>query len=124
MVLAEPEKVLRKILAGMKKLYSAGLVHADLSPYNILVRLNETQTSEKKESGENKEKKEKSDNEKNNEKTFVEEPVFIDAGQAVVLEHPRAKEFLERDVKNILNFFKKLGVEKNGEEELKKIVGR
>lgn len=34
-------------------------------------------------------------------------PVIIDCGQAVDRRHPRAKEFFERDVKNINSFFKK-----------------
>ncbi|MDY6931130.1 MAG: serine protein kinase RIO [Halobacteriota archaeon] len=37
-------------------------------------------------------------------------PVLIDMGQAVTLDHPKAEIFLERDVKNIIRFFGKLGV--------------
>jgi len=44
--------------------------------------------------------------------------VFIDVGQAVSLSHPRAKEFLERDLKNISNFFSKKGLAK-GVQEIK-----
>ncbi len=53
----------------------AGLVHADLSEYNILVK--------------------------------GKKPYLIDFGQAVVLKHPNASAFLERDIKNILQYFKK-----------------
>ncbi len=39
------------------------------------------------------------------------EPIMIDMGQAVMLEHPMAREFLARDIKNIVRYFKKLGVD-------------
>ena len=63
----------------MAKLYIAGLVHADLSEYNILVRKN---------------------------KLF-----FIDFAQSVLLSHPKAREFFERDVFNMANYFSKNGIE-------------
>jgi len=44
-------------------------------------------------------------------------PVIIDMGQAVMLEHPMAREFLARDIKNIVRYFKKSGA-KCSEEEL------
>jgi len=67
------------------KLYLAGLVQADLSEYNILV----------------KDKK----------------LVFIDFAQAVLLNHPRAKEFYERDLKHMAIYFTKNGL-KNSFDEL------
>ncbi|MEM3781888.1 MAG: serine protein kinase RIO [Candidatus Micrarchaeaceae archaeon] len=73
--LADPENVLKEIIVQIGKLYAAGLVHADLSEYNILIKENR--------------------------------PYFIDFGQAVVKEHPSAQAFLERDVGNVLTFFKK-----------------
>jgi len=36
---------------------------------------------------------------------FPDEPVIIDISQGVVLDHPKAQEFLIRDLKNILRFF-------------------
>ena len=42
--------------------------------------------------------------------------VFIDLGQAVSLQHPKAREFLDRDLKNIARFFSKKGVQKSAEE--------
>lgn len=104
-VLAEPEKAFRKIMSGVKKMYSVKLVHADLSPYNILVRLKERQGGEK-----------------TLEKEVEEEPVFIDVGQAVLLAHPRSLEFLEHDVKTVCNYFCKLGVQANWKKELQKII--
>lgn len=48
-------------------------------------------------------------------------PYFIDFSQGVVLNHPKAQEFLERDLNNVLNFFKKFGIIKDFETILKKI---
>jgi len=78
-----------KIIDNIKKLYKAGLVHADLSAFNIL--------------------------------NFDEIPIFIDMSQATLLRHPRAEEFLERDVKNICAFFNKKGLKVNEGSALKKI---
>ncbi len=86
----DPERIFKKIVHSMQSLYqNAGLVHADLSPYNILL--------------------------------FNDKPVIIDVGQAVVLEHPSAEEFLKRDVHNILSYFKKYTPTPSEEELLKKI---
>jgi len=38
------------------------------------------------------------------------DPVFIDMGQSVLLEHPRAQEFLRRDVSNMVKFFNEYGL--------------
>lgn len=77
--LENPQKMYGAVLSNMKKLYfEAGLVHADLSEYNILVKDGN--------------------------------PVFIDMGQSVLPDHPMAKEFLERDVRNIVNYFNKQGL--------------
>ena len=79
-----------KTIGNMKKLYKAGLIHSDLSPFNIL--------------------------------NHGETPVFIDFSQATVLENSRAGEFLERDIKNVCNFFRKLGLKVDEEKSLKKIT--
>ncbi len=78
-----------KIIDNIRKLYKSGLVHADLSAFNIL--------------------------------NFDENPIFIDMSQATVLKHPRAEEFLERDVRNICIFFRKAGLKVNEKSALKKI---
>ena len=39
-----------------------------------------------------------------------QKPVVIDISQAVTIEHPKAIIYLERDIKNIFNYFEKLGV--------------
>ena len=48
-----------------------------------------------------------------------EKPYIIDFGQGVVLSHPKAEDFLKRDVENILNYFSKFGIKKNKEEVLR-----
>lgn len=83
-VVADAGKMFSELIGGMKKLYSAGLVHADLSPYNIMVR-------------------EDSDGNQS--------PVIIDWAQGVLLDHPRSREFLSHDVRTLCNYFSKLGVE-------------
>jgi RIO kinase 1 len=93
-VLSEPEQIFRGLMADVKKLYSIGLVHGDLSPYNIMLRVRDGR----------------------------EQPVIIDWGQGVLLEHPRAKEFLERDVRTVCEFFKKQGVECDEQTELQRIL--
>jgi RIO kinase 1 len=41
---------------------------------------------------------------------YRKEPYIIDVGQSVSTRHPRAREFLKRDIKNISTFFIKKGV--------------
>jgi RIO kinase 1 len=49
------------------------------------------------------------------------DPVFIDMGQSVTLDHPRAEDLLERDIINIAIFFKKLGFSCSEEEMMIRI---
>lgn len=48
-------------------------------------------------------------------------PYLLDMAQSVSREHPAADFFLERDVKNICNFFRKKGGECNWEDSLREI---
>ncbi|MFX0013617.1 MAG: serine protein kinase RIO [Promethearchaeota archaeon] len=81
------EKTLTQILNQIKLLFQrAGLVHADLSAFNILM-VNTT-------------------------------PYFIDMSQSVLLSHPRALDFLKRDLKNILSFFSTKEIEIPNDQEL------
>ncbi len=86
MVEPKSEKDLDSILEDIKKMYKAGLVHADMSEYNIML---------------------------------AKVPYIIDFGQGVVLGHPNAEKFLERDVRNILRYFEKLGIKRDFEKTLK-----
>ncbi len=73
-------KIFDQILDQTKLLFQkVGLVHADLSPYNILVG-NGT-------------------------------PYLIDMSQSVLISHPRALEFLKRDLNNVLSSFLTKGVD-------------
>jgi len=51
------------------------------------------------------------------------DPVLFDFGQAILTSHPRAASFLERDVKNIVSFFAKRGVEVEVKKLLAEILG-
>jgi RIO kinase 1 len=71
--LENPDVVYQEIVSFMNILYrDAGLVHADLSEFNIL---------------------------------FSDRPFVIDMGQAVTLDHPRARAFLARDIANVNRYF-------------------
>jgi RIO kinase 2 len=73
----KPEKVLKEILRNIRKAYlKAGVIHADLSEYNVILKPNM-------------------------------HILIIDWPQYVTTEHPNAKELLTRDVKNILQYFKR-----------------
>jgi RIO kinase 1 len=87
-----PKDFFDKTIKSIKALYDVGLVHADLSEFNIL--------------------------------NFEEEPVFIDLSQATTTGHPQAQEFMERDIHNIVKFFKKLGVKADEKEVFEKIIKR
>tara|TARA_Y100000310_G_scaffold89923_1_gene87119 strand:- start:72806 stop:73513 length:708 start_codon:yes stop_codon:yes gene_type:complete len=85
-----PKKFFDDIVKQTRKMYLAGLIHGDLSSFNIL--------------------------------NHKEKPVIIDFSQATLTKTPNSEELLERDVKNIVKFFKKLGVKANIEETLLKIT--
>lgn len=91
-ILDDPEKIMKDLINQMKLMKRAGLVHADLSEFNVLIE------------GEN------------------QRPVIIDIGQGVVVRHPRAKEFLERDVHNICRYFRqKYQIERDEQEVFKSL---
>ncbi len=83
--LDDPDAFYRKVLEQIRLLYkSAGLVHGDLSEYNVMV--------------------------------WEDAPVIFDVSQAVLAAHPLSDEFLERDIKTVNDYFKRLGVEAIGIE--------
>lgn len=80
----------REIIKQIRKLYQEGLIHGDLSSFNIL--------------------------------NFNEQPYFIDFSQATLVRTPNSKELLERDMKNIVEFFGKLGVKTSVKKELRRVI--
>jgi RIO kinase 1 len=81
-----PETAFEVVREYTRRLYDAGLVHGDLSEYNIVVHDSRL--------------------------------YFIDLGQAVTVHHPNSDDFLERDCRNVANFFARQGVDTTGEELL------
>lgn len=55
---------------------------------------------------------------------YNEKPVFIDFSQCTTLDSSRASEYLERDVRNICNFFKKIGLKVDETKVKKEITGK
>lgn len=93
----ELEELFIRILSAIKTLYEKGrMVHADLSEFNILMKGYV-------------------------EREFEIEPVIIDMGQSLLVNHPHADEFLLRDVRNIIIFFNKLGLT-HSEDEIMRMV--
>jgi RIO kinase 2 len=75
--ISKPEKVLKEILRNVRKAYlKAGVIHADLSEYNVILKPNM-------------------------------HILIIDWPQYVTITHPNAKQLLTRDVRNILQYFKR-----------------
>jgi len=74
-----PDTAYEVVREYVRRLYDAGLVHGDLSEYNIIVH---------------------------DSQLYV-----IDLGQAVTIHHPNSDEFLERDCRNVANFFGRQGVD-------------
>jgi RIO kinase 1 len=81
---------MEKVVEYIHKMWKAGLVHGDLSEFNIL-----------------------NENEK---------PVFIDMSQGTITRSINARELLERDIKNTCRFAKKIGVDLDDEEIMKKVT--
>lgn len=103
----ELEELFLRIMSAIKTLYEKGkMVHADLSEFNILMKgyvEREFETAA-------------------NAGAEIEiEPVIIDMGQSLLLNHPHADEFLQRDVGNIITFFNKLGLT-HSEDEIMRMV--
>lgn len=77
--LENPETAYDVVREYMRRLFRAGLVHGDLSEYNLLV--------------------------------WEGEIFVIDVGQAVTVHHGNADDFLQRDCRNVANFFARQGVD-------------
>jgi len=84
-----PQDFFEDTINNIKKLYKAGLVHGDLSQFNIL--------------------------------NLKEKPVFIDLSHSTPTKNHNSEELLARDMRNVCNFFRKLGL-KIDEEKIKKSI--
>jgi len=93
----DPEAMLVKILDTIRKAYvDVGIVHGDLSEYNVLVSVEDSE----------------------------EKPYIIDWPQYVEKDYPATEQLLRRDVEYILGFFAKhYGVKLNVEKVLKFVKG-
>jgi len=92
---SNPQDCLDMILDDVRKTWGLGVVHADLSEFNILVAEGD------------------------------EGPRIIDWPQAVDLAHPHAEELLTRDVSNVLRFFwRKYKIEMPLESALELVTGK
>ena len=90
--LKDPKKIFTELLLFIRRMYKVEVVHADLSPYNVLM--------------------------------YHEKPYVIDVGQAVLLEHPSALEFLKRDIHNVVQHFKKYGIVKDEQQIFESLTGQ
>ncbi|MEW5896630.1 MAG: RIO1 family regulatory kinase/ATPase [Nanoarchaeota archaeon] len=87
-----PRQFLKDVITEIKKLYDNGLIHGDLSSFNIL--------------------------------NYKEKPFLIDFSQATLVKTPNSGELLERDLKNVLSYFNKLGVNASVEKTFIIIAGK
>lgn len=55
---------------------------------------------------------------------YNEKPVFIDFSQCTTLDSSRAQEYIERDIRNICNFFRKIGLNVSESRVNKQITGK
>jgi RIO kinase 1 len=103
------EELFQQIVVAMKRLYTkAGLVHADLSEFNILLTgYVERELASSVEAG----------------AALDLAPVLIDMGQATLLDHPNARPFLLRDAQNMSTYFAKLGLAHSEEEIIRMVTG-
>jgi len=81
-----PQMAYEVVREYVRRLYDAGLVHGDLSEYNVVV--------------------------------YEGELVVIDVGQAVTVHHPSSADLLERDCRNVANFFARQGADADPDDLL------
>ncbi|WP_435359751.1 serine/threonine-protein kinase Rio1 [Haloarchaeobius sp. DFWS5] len=86
-----PQTAYEVVREYMRRLEDSGLVHGDLSEYNMVIHEGEL--------------------------------VVIDLGQAVTVHHPNADDFLQRDCRNVANFFSRQGLDVTGEELYEFVTG-
>jgi RIO kinase 1 len=55
---------------------------------------------------------------------FQNKPYLIDLGQGVLIEHPKAQEFLRRDIHNIVHYFKKYKIKADEKDIFENIISK
>lgn len=85
-----PQTAYEVVREYIRRLYDAGIVHGDLSEYNIVVHEGQL--------------------------------CVIDLGQAVTVHHPNSRAFLERDCRNVAEFFSRQGLDLSAEELLEFVL--
>jgi len=85
-----PKKFFNEIIKQMHTLYQAGLIHGDLSAFNIL--------------------------------NHNDKPYLIDFSQSTLTTTPNWRELLQRDIKNVLQYFQSFGIDANPEDIFKKVT--
>ncbi len=88
----DPKAFFDEVVNQMKKMYKIGLIHGDLSSFNIL--------------------------------NFDGVPVLIDFSQGTIIRTPNSEELLVRDIKNVVQYFNKIGLKINVDEVFKKVTGK
>ncbi len=88
----DPKEFFDEVVNQMKKMYKIGLIHGDLSSFNIL--------------------------------NFDGVPVLIDFSQGTIIRTPNSEELLVRDIKNVVQYFNKIGLKINVDEVFKKVTGK
>jgi RIO kinase 2 len=94
--ISDPLSFMKKVLQVVDIAYNnVGIVHGDLSEYNILVRYPD------------------------------EEPVIIDWPQYVYKEHPSSKQLLERDVYYVVRYFnRRFGIKEDWRKYFERIINK
>ncbi len=95
--IADAARIFQDLADDYVRAYNvADLIHADLSEYNVLLEGTDGPATSWR-------------------------PRMIDVGQAVLKNHPMAKEFLTRDLKNLTAFFRRQGVEAEPENIMSRL---
>jgi RIO kinase 2 len=90
--LDDPRQILDEILENVRSAYRAGIIHADLSEFNVMVEEGRC--------------------------IIIDWPQWVEAG------HPNAQQVLQRDIDNILAYFKrKYDITSSPEDALQCVTG-
>jgi len=85
----KPQEFYERLISEVRKLLDAGLVHSDISEYNVL--------------------------------NVDEQPVLIDFSHGLDLRYPNVQRLLQRDVHNMVVYFRKMGVALDEKQEFERL---